>query len=185
MASPILSCGTMRVWLLDRDPTSSEVELMDVGNYWLNTSTQELFQCTDNIVDSLQWVKKVSSTGKLPFTPVIIGSTQAGTATYTTQVGRYEKIGNQVFISVNLAWSDHTGTGNMLVSGLPIPPNVESVFTSEVSLQNILLPVGGLTASVRSNAGNLQVVTAITSNAEAAVAMSAGGILRLTMSYMV
>jgi hypothetical protein len=53
------------------------------------------------------------------FTPVIIGTTSAGLGTYTTQIGRYTKVGDVVTIFINLVWTDHTGTGNIQVSGLP------------------------------------------------------------------
>jgi hypothetical protein len=57
------------------------------------------------------------------FTPVIAGQLTAGTGTYTTQVGTYTKIGRVVYVSVNLAWSAHTGTGDMQVNGLPFTVN--------------------------------------------------------------
>jgi hypothetical protein len=56
------------------------------------------------------------------FTPVLEGTTSAGVGTYTTQLGVFTRIGNRVFFTINLAWTAHTGTGNMLVSGLPYQP---------------------------------------------------------------
>jgi hypothetical protein len=53
------------------------------------------------------------------FTPTIIGTTTAGTGTYTTQVGRYTKIGNRVAYNAYLSWSAHDGTGNMQIAALP------------------------------------------------------------------
>lgn len=53
------------------------------------------------------------------WTPTIIGSTTAGTGTYTSQVGRYTKIGNIVTVQIYLYWTAHTGTGGMQISGLP------------------------------------------------------------------
>ena len=53
------------------------------------------------------------------FTPTIIGVTTAGAGTYTSQVGRYTKIGNRVFYHIRLTWTAHTGTGFMRISGLP------------------------------------------------------------------
>ena len=52
------------------------------------------------------------------FTPTVVGSTTAGTATYGSQTGRYTKIGNRVFFSIALDYSGHTGTGNMRIRGL-------------------------------------------------------------------
>lgn len=53
------------------------------------------------------------------WTPVVIGSTLAGTGTYTSQIGTYVKVGKLVFISCTIVWTAHTGTGNMLVTGIP------------------------------------------------------------------
>lgn len=53
------------------------------------------------------------------FTPVIEGITTAGTGTYTTQVGKYVKIGNLVHCIIYINVDAHTGTGNMLINGLP------------------------------------------------------------------
>jgi len=53
------------------------------------------------------------------WTPVIRGTTTAGTATYTTRVARYIKIGKQVFISAYINWTSGTGTGNLDIYDLP------------------------------------------------------------------
>jgi hypothetical protein len=55
------------------------------------------------------------------WTPVVEGSTSAGTGTYTEQLGRYTKIGNMLFFDFIIFWSAHTGTGNTLITGLPVP----------------------------------------------------------------
>lgn len=74
------------------------------------------------------------------FTPTVIGTTAAGVGTYTTQTGRYTKIGNMVQFNLYLAWTAHTGTGNIRISSLPFTslnqiPNISStsVLVSELS----------------------------------------------------
>ena len=62
------------------------------------------------------------------FTPVAVGTTTAGTGTYSLQSGRYTKVGNRVIYSLYLAWSAHTGTGNLRIQGLP--------YTGESSIYN-------------------------------------------------
>jgi hypothetical protein len=57
------------------------------------------------------------------FTPVVIGSSSAGTGTYSVQVGRYQKTGNRVSFNLRVSWSAHTGTGNLRISGLPFTSN--------------------------------------------------------------
>ena len=53
------------------------------------------------------------------FTPTVIGSTTAGTATYSVQEGYYTRIGNVVYYTATLTWTGGTGTGNLYISGLP------------------------------------------------------------------
>jgi hypothetical protein len=53
------------------------------------------------------------------WTPVVSGSTTAGSATYTIQQGVYTKIGNVVRWNARVGYTGHTGTGNMLIWGLP------------------------------------------------------------------
>ncbi len=53
------------------------------------------------------------------WTPVIAGSTTAGTATYSTQVGYYTKVGRLVTVQAYLNWSGGTGAGGLLISSLP------------------------------------------------------------------
>jgi hypothetical protein len=53
------------------------------------------------------------------FTPVVEGSSTAGTATYSVQVGRFQRSGNRVSGDINLSWTGHTGTGTTRIAGLP------------------------------------------------------------------
>jgi hypothetical protein len=55
----------------------------------------------------------------MPFTPVIRGTTSAGTGTYTIQDGSYVKNGNIVSFQLVVDWSAHTGTGNIEITGFP------------------------------------------------------------------
>lgn len=50
------------------------------------------------------------------WTPVMTGSTVAGTGTYSTQAGYFTRIGRMVFVQAQLTWSAHTGSGNMSIS---------------------------------------------------------------------
>ncbi len=57
------------------------------------------------------------------FTPTVIGTTTAGVGTYSTQIGKYTKVGRQVTVLINCTWSAHTGTGNLRLAGLPVTPD--------------------------------------------------------------
>ena len=74
------------------------------------------------------------------FTPTITGSTTVGAGTYTTQTGRYTRIGNTVHFTLRLAWTAHTGTGNMRISGMPYAVSASSDhITYPAWFQNIAL----------------------------------------------
>jgi len=53
------------------------------------------------------------------FTPTVIGTTTAGTATYAYAVGNYVKVGDAVNFQIIISWSAGTGTGNLALSNLP------------------------------------------------------------------
>jgi hypothetical protein len=56
------------------------------------------------------------------WTPTVIGSATAGTATYTVQSARYTKIGRLVQFELFLDWNSGTGTGELRITGLPFTP---------------------------------------------------------------
>ena len=53
------------------------------------------------------------------FTPTITGFSSPGVGTYTTQLGCYTRVGNVVNFSITITQTAHTGTGVMIVNGLP------------------------------------------------------------------
>lgn len=53
------------------------------------------------------------------WTPVVAGGTVAGLGTYTVQVGRVIKISNFAYITATVTWTNHTGTGSLLIKTLP------------------------------------------------------------------
>jgi hypothetical protein len=91
-----------------QNPTSKSVFLTQGGLSLPNVVSSD--------PNTLDWYEENT------FTPVLEGTTSAGVGTYTAQLGKFTRIGNRVFFTINLAWTAHTGTGNMLVSGLPYPP---------------------------------------------------------------
>ena len=73
------------------------------------------------------------------FTPTVIGSTTAGTATYAHQKGVYTKVGNLVHVQIYLNWSSGTGAGNLQFGGLPFTQLSRTVvITLALQLQRLL-----------------------------------------------
>lgn len=88
------------------------------------------------------------------FTPTIVGTSTAGTATYGSngQQGRYTKIGNRVFFDLYLAWSAHTGTGDLQINGLPftVQNTTNLNRTYSVILSNVAMSAGNIGAAFSS-----------------------------------
>jgi hypothetical protein len=124
------------------------------------------------------------------FTPIISGATTAGAGVYTTQVGRYTKVGRMVNFQLRVAWTAHTGTGNMIVDGLPFTSSSVANSQSSVSIgffNNITL-----TASNVATAFVLEGYTFITpyqypvgGGAASAVGIDTAGDVMLSGSYTV
>jgi hypothetical protein len=64
------------------------------------------------------------------FTPVVEGSTSAGTASYTAQNGQYTKIGRAVSFNIYLDWNSGTGTGDLRVGNLPFTASASGIYPS-------------------------------------------------------
>jgi hypothetical protein len=60
------------------------------------------------------------------FTPVVTGSTTAGTGTYSSQSGTYTKVGQVVTCSFAVNMTAHDGAGNIRIS-LPFSSNTNAV----------------------------------------------------------
>ncbi len=121
------------------------------------------------------------------FTPSITGSTSAGTATYSSQYGVYSRIGNMVFVQVNLVWSGHTGTGDMLVTGLPYIFSFAAAFYPMAAfVSEIVLPANAVDVFVDGNNNTTQMEVVVTrDNATVApVAMDAAGGLSFLGMYL-
>jgi hypothetical protein len=97
------------------------------------------------------------------FTPTAYGSTLAGTGTYGTQFGNYTKIGNTVNFRIVLAWSAHTGTGNLYVAGLPFTQNGTGRFSYPIVVEN--LTYSGQIVALNNGADTNIVLLSQTSNA--------------------
>jgi hypothetical protein len=91
------------------------------------------------------------------FSPTVIGTTSAGTATYSYALGRYTKIGRLVEIEIAMGWTGGSGTGDLKIGGLPFT----AAFYGPMSIgrmDNIALTA-------------LNVATAYTSAGEATITM--------------
>ena len=116
------------------------------------------------------------------FTPIIIGSSTAGTATYNTQVGAYRKIGSLVYISIQLDYTSGNGSGNLLISGLPFSNSVSGQIA--IRADSIALSANSYpTAVVGSSVVNIQ-QNATGTSAIASVSYDGTGFLQVGGCYI-
>ena len=80
------------------------------------------------------------------WTPEIKGTTGAGTASYNTQVGKYLKIGNWVYLTWVLGWSSGSAGGEMRTTGFPFTPATNCTGMGSVMFNNV---------SIHSNVSNI------------------------------
>jgi hypothetical protein len=128
--------------------------------------------------------RRCAMTVQSSFTPSIIGTSSAGTGTYSTQSGIYVRNGNLVHAQMRLAWSAHSGTGNMRVdfSGIPYSPHSNALPAIP------LLWVSGITltnAHIQGNTNGSQIVlqTVASGGTPALIAMQSSGEIRLVLQY--
>lgn len=116
------------------------------------------------------------------FTPTIEGTTSSGVGTYSTQSGRYTKIGRVVTVEIYLTWSAHTGTGNLRIAGLPFASTsnaIANIFNSGVTLTANNIMVGftnGLTFTINQ--------VPVGGGANTNVSMDTSGTIYINVTYM-
>ena len=121
------------------------------------------------------------------FTPTIVGTGTAGTGTYSVQVGRYTKIGQRVYFQINLIWSAHTGTTDMIVGALPFTSANVANAISAVSVRhsNLASPASSVVQGfVASNATTITLESvAVAGGVAAALAMDTAATLTISGHY--
>ena len=123
------------------------------------------------------------------WTPTVIGTTTAGTGTYSTQNGQYTKVGNMVTATSYVEWSAHTGTGNMQLGGLPFTTLNAGANLGSVDIgycHNIALTASNvITAYIGGNSTQLAVEQyPVGGGSSVSVPMDSNGGLIYTVLYL-
>ena len=121
------------------------------------------------------------------WTPVIEGATSAGAGTYTKQYGTYTRIGNRVLATMDVAWSAHTGTGDLLVSGMPYFATILTIRDFPVTPIGISYTAGDqfLLGTGGASWVKFNLVKIATTGVESAVGIVSSGRLVATLEYQV
>jgi hypothetical protein len=116
------------------------------------------------------------------WTPVVAGVTTAGAGTYTTQSGRYTKIGKSVFIECVIVWTAHTGTGGILITGLPFTSASVMATSGCINATNLTF-AGQLTIQINATNTTINVISMTTGAAAANVAMDTAATIWINGHY--
>lgn len=122
------------------------------------------------------------------WTATIIGSTTAGTASYTSQTGSYTKVGNIVSITLYIDWNTGTGTGALRISGLPFTSAASRYQSMTIGqLENVTKTVATTVAAQINPNSTLIIFVEIptTGGANGALAYDAAGNIFVSGTYFV
>jgi hypothetical protein len=123
------------------------------------------------------------------FSPVVAGTSTAGTYSYSVQVGRYTKIGDCVRIDITLSGitADSAGSGSLKITGLPYSAdgtNVGPVWARTLNFDNTAAYLVATTSG--TNLFIYEVVdNAAGSNVNVADISSGNTLLAITLTYKV
>jgi hypothetical protein len=172
---PVVINGTTGI----TTPTESVATTIGVGGATPSTSGAGItFPATKNPSSNANTLDDYEEGS---FTPSIIGSTSAGTASYSNRDGRYTKIGRFVHVVITLVWTGHTGTGNMLVSGLPFSV-LAGDNPSTLNLINATSLTGQVATELTSGATTGRLF-AVNNGSAAQLGISAAATYELTIGY--
>jgi hypothetical protein len=118
------------------------------------------------------------------YTPTVAGASVAGTTTYVNQEAFYERHNNIVTFRARLTWSGQTGTGSIVIGGLPFAAaNTNDVPVTVVA--DSLTFSGQLVGLLAKNTTNITLFAQATGAALAGVAMDTAATLWVSGMYHV
>lgn len=121
------------------------------------------------------------------FTPVIAGLTLAGVGTYTVQLGSFTRIGNRVHFNITLTITAHTGTGQMVIKGLPYVSNADAnnYGTANIGYMSLLTYAASPCAWIVPSSSQISLWTAATAAAALAMPIDVAFTVTINGSYQV
>ncbi|MGE5650951.1 MAG: hypothetical protein ACM34A_12210 [Bacillota bacterium] len=123
------------------------------------------------------------------FSPVIVGDTTAGAGTYTLQKGVYsvDPVQKRCFGNLSIAWSAHTGTGNLRIDNLPLAIDTTNISSASVAIthNNLSYTSGNTVSGLIGGSANKQVIIYQSGPGVgiSAVPMDTAATLHVTFSY--
>jgi hypothetical protein len=119
------------------------------------------------------------------FTPFAVGGTTAGVGTYTTQQGRYTRIGNVVHFSLQITATTHTGAGELRIAGLPFVSTSTYLHSASIGYISGLLFAGQVTAAVVNGQTYIRLYENPSGGTPSAIPVSTSFLVVIRGSYQV
>jgi hypothetical protein len=158
--------------------TWAEVAFLDSAQSMTNKKVS--FQNTnDAAANVLDWYEEGS------FTPVVVGGTTAGVGTYTTQQGRYTRIGNVVHFSLQITVTTHTGVGELRIAGLPFASTNTYLHPASIGYISGLLFSGQVAAAVVNGQTYIRLYDNPAGSTPSAIPVSTSFLVVIRGSYQV
>lgn len=118
----------------------TQIAIQKEASHTLTPSTNRLLGNNFNNLSGAAFTSHENDVNFTSYTPVISGADTEGVGTYTVQMGRWRRIGKQVFFEVEITQTAHTGAGLLQIS-LPVSP-FEDANNSFVTIPVALTGVG-------------------------------------------
>lgn len=123
------------------------------------------------------------------FTPTVTASTSNPTVTYTTQTGRYTRIGNRVYTTITLVLATYSaGTGDVQISGLPVTSSSSNVAVGAIYCDNVTFATTYINPVLAGSSTDIKIIGTTSASGSTTLASGAFGAttsIRLTIIYEV
>lgn len=120
------------------------------------------------------------------YTPTYLGSTAAGTTTYSVQQGAWVRVGPIVFVTGTVVWTAATGTGNAQISLPFASANTSNQnFSGSVRTVNVTFANSTPQILIQPNTAFFILQSPLTNAASTTVQMEAAGNIVFSVWYFV
>jgi len=116
------------------------------------------------------------------WTPNVEGKTTAGTVSYTNRYGHYTRVGNVVTIEGYTNYNSLTGTGDLLITGLPYEPSNDKII--HLAAQNLVF-AGQLFGKVDGGTSEIRVRGFTTGATATNIQVDAAAFIWINASYTI
>lgn len=119
-------------------------------------------------------------------TVTVEGGTSAGSGSYSVATGYYTRIGRMCHVTITVTWTGHTGTGDLIVNGLPFTAVNDSSRTPVIGVSASNLTFSGqISAYPEDSTKRLKISSSTSGSAIANVQMDAAATLNIAGWYTV